>query len=440
MEIVGKYASAEVYAETIEEDAIKQIYDICNCPASEGNKIRIMADVHAGKGITIGYSSTLSHTDPIINPSHVGVDIGCSVSMMKVSEKLPEEKYKLFEHRVKERVPMGFNINLKSVVHEKDFYKYVRSEISRACACVPLISKYFEGEFGEKYLKKMLQRVGMDEGTFWKSLGSVGGGNHYLEYDEGEDGSAWLSVHCGSRNFGLKVAKYWIRQAEKPKHVDTSLWAKELDIIKSTTPKDKWNETIKKRKSEMLGSVPNGYLAGDSAWMYLVDMVIAQAYAKFNHNTILSVLYSIYKDILCQSKVKNVKVERTVYTTHNYVDFDDFIIRKGAVNASKGKMLAIPMNMRDGVLICIGKGNSDWNCTAPHGAGRLMSRSKAKATLSMDEFREEMKDIYTTSVDTSTIDESPMAYKPMDEIIRLIEPTVEILEVVKPKINWKASE
>lgn len=440
MEIVGKYASAEVYAETIEEDAIKQIYDICNCPASEGNKIRIMADVHAGKGITIGYSSTLSHIDPVINPSHVGVDIGCSVSMMKVSEKLPKEKYKLFEHRVKERVPMGFNINPKSVVNDKEFYKYVRSEISRACACVPLISKYFEGEFGEKYLKKMLQRVGMDEGTFWKSLGSVGGGNHYLEYDEGEDGSAWLSVHCGSRNFGLKVAKYWIRQAEKPNHVDTSEWAKELDIIKSTTPKDKWNETIKKRKSEMLGSVPNGYLAGDSAWMYLVDMVIAQAYAKFNHNTILSVLYSIYKDILCQSKVKNVKVERTVYTTHNYVDFDDFIIRKGAVNASKGKMLAIPMNMRDGILICIGKGNSDWNCTAPHGAGRLMSRSKAKATLSMDEFREEMKDIYTTSVDTSTIDESPMAYKPMDEIIKLIEPTVDIIEIVKPKINWKASE
>lgn len=435
MEIVGKYASAEVYAETIEEDAIKQIYDICNCPASEGNKIRIMADVHAGKGITIGYSSTLSHIDPVINPSHVGVDIGCSVSMMKVSEKLPEEKYKLFEHRVKERVPMGFNINPKSVVNDKEFYKYVRSEISRACACVPLISKYFEVEFNEKYLKKMLQRVGMDEGTFWKSLGSVGGGNHYLEYDEGEDGSAWLSVHCGSRNFGLKVAKYWIRQAEKPNHVDTSEWAKELDIIKSTTPKDKWNETIKKRKSEMLGSVPNGYLAGDSAWMYLVDMVIAQAYAKFNHNTILSVLYSIYKDI-----VKNVKVERTVYTTHNYVDFDDFIIRKGAVNASKGKMLAIPMNMRDGVLICIGKGNSDWNCTAPHGAGRLMSRSKAKATLSMDEFREEMKDIYTTSVDTSTIDESPMAYKPMDEIIKLIEPTVDIIEIVKPKINWKASE
>lgn len=435
MEIVGKYAIAEVYAETIEEDAIKQIYDICNCSASEGNKIRIMPDVHAGKGITIGYSSTLSHDNPVINPSHVGVDIGCSVSMMKVSEKLPEEKYKLFEHRVKERVPMGFNINPKYVVHEKDFYKYVRSEISRACACVPLIAKYFEGEFNEKYLKKMLQRVGIDEGTFWKSLGSTGGGNHYLEYDEGEDSSAWLSVHCGSRNFGLKVAKYWIKQAEKPKHVDTSEWAKELDIIKSTTPKDKWNETIKKRKSEMLGSVPNGYLAGDSAWMYLVDMVIAQAYAKFNHNTILSIIYSTYKDI-----VENVKVERTVYTTHNYVDFDDFIIRKGAVNASKGKMLAIPMNMRDGVLICIGKGNSDWNCTAPHGAGRLMSRSKAKATLSMDEFREEMSGVYTTSVDTSTIDESPMAYKPMDEIIRLIEPTVEILEIVKPKINWKASE
>ena len=435
MEIIGKYASAKIYAETIEEDAIKQIYDICNSPASEGNKIRIMPDVHAGKGITIGYSSTLSHENPIINPSHVGVDIGCSVSMMKVTEKMPEEKYKLLEHRVKERISMGFSINSKSIVHEKEFYKFVRSEISRACACVPLIAKYFEGEFNEKYLKKMLSRVEMDEGTFWKSLGSVGGGNHYLEYDEGDDDSAWLSIHCGSRNFGLKVAKYWIRYAEKPKHVDTSKWAQALDEIKETYPKEQWNAIIKKRKSEMLGSVPTGYLSGDSAWMYLADMVIAQAYAKFNHNTILSTLWSIYKDI-----VKVGKVEKTIYTTHNYVDFDDFIIRKGAVNAEKGRLLAIPMNMRDGMLICVGKGNDDWNCTAPHGAGRLMSRSKAKATLSMDEFREEMKDICTTSVDTSTIDESPMAYKPMDEIIRLIEPTVDIIEIVKPKINWKASE
>lgn len=435
MEIVGKYTSAKVFADTIEEDAIKQVYDICNCPASRGNKIRIMPDVHAGKGITIGYSSTLSHADPVINPSHVGVDIGCSVSMMKVTEKMPEEKYKLFEHRVKERVPMGFVVNPKSVVNEKEFYKFVRSEISRACACVPLISSYFGSGFNEKYLKRMLKRIGMDEGTFWKSLGTVGGGNHYLEYDEGEDGSAWLSVHCGSRNFGLKVAKYWIRHAEKPKNVDTSEWAKELDRIKATYPKEEWNSIIKKRKSEMLGSVPSGYLSGSHAWMYLADMVIAQAYAKFNHNTILSTLWSIYKDI-----TKVGKVERTIYTTHNYVDFDDFIIRKGAVNASKGTLLAIPMNMRDGVLICVGKSNDDWNCTAPHGAGRLMSRSKAKATLSMDEFTEEMKDIYTTSVDQSNIDESPMAYKPMDEIVRLIEPTVDIIEIVKPKINWKASE
>lgn len=435
MEIIGKYTTAEVYADTIEEDAVKQIYDICNCPASDGNKIRVMPDCHAGKGIVIGYSSTISRDNPVINPSHVGVDIGCSVSMMKVSEKLPEDKYGLFEHRVKKEVSMGFNINEKCIVNQKEFFKLVRSEISRACATVPCIATHFNGEFSEKHLTKMLQRIGMDEGTFWKSLGTVGGGNHYLEYDEGDDDSAWISVHCGSRNFGLKVAKYWIKKAEKPTHVDTSAWAKELDIIKATTPKEKWNETIKKRKAEMLGSVPNGYLCGDSAWDYLADMVIAQAYAKFNHSTILSNLFNIYKGI-----VKNGKVEKSIYTTHNYIDFDDFIIRKGSVNASAGRDLAIPMNMRDGVLICIGKGNDDWNCTAPHGAGRLMSRSKAKATLSMDEFKEEMSNVYTTSVDTSTIDESPMAYKPMEEIMRLITPTVDIIEVVKPKINWKASE
>lgn len=435
MEIIGKYNKAICYVDTIEEEAIKQIYDICNCPASSNSKIRIMPDCHSGKGIVVGYSATLDKNNLLINPSHIGVDIGCSVSWMKLSNSIDPSKYSLLERRVRNRIPFGFAINTKSIVHEKEFYKFVRSEISRACACVPLISKYFEGEFNEKYLNRLLNRIGMDESTFWKSLGTVGGGNHAIELGLTKDDKSAFLVHCGSRNFGLKVAKYWIRQAEKPKHVDTSEWAKELDNIKSTFPKEQWNAIIKKRKYEMLGSVTTGYLSGDNAWMYLVEMVIAQAYAKFNHNTILTTLWSIYKDI-----VKVGKVEKTIYTTHNYVDFDDFIIRKGAVNAENGRALAIPMNMRDGVLICIGKGNDDWNCTAPHGAGRLMSRSKAKATLSMDEFREEMSNVYTTSVDTSTIDESPMAYKPMDEIIRLIEPTVDIIEIVKPKINWKASE
>lgn len=435
MEIIGKYNRAIAYVNTIEEEAIKQIYDICNCPASKDSKIRIMPDCHSGKGIVVGYSATMNKDNLLINPSHIGVDIGCSVSWMKINNSIDSSKYELLEHRVRERIPFGFKIHDKSIIHEKEFFKMVRSEISRACACVPAIASHFNGEFNEKYLTKMLQRIGMDEGTFWKSLGTVGGGNHAIELGLTKDNKSAFLVHCGSRNFGLKVAKYWIKKAEKPTHIDTSEWAKELDNIKASTPREKWNETIKKRKAEMLGSVPNGYLSGDNAWDYLADMVIAQAYAKFNHSTILSSLWSTYKDI-----VKKGKVEKNIYTTHNYIDFDDFIIRKGAVNAVKGRALAIPMNMRDGVLICIGKGNDDWNCTAPHGAGRLMSRSKAKATLSMDEFKEEMKDICTTSVDMSTIDESPMAYKPMEEIIRLIEPTVDIVEIVKPKINWKASE
>lgn len=435
MEVVGKYATATIYTDNIEEEAIKQIHDICDNSASEGNKIRIMPDVHAGKGIVIGYSSTLSKENPIINPSHVGVDIGCTVSMMRVSVPLSPDKHEAFEHKVKKAVPMGFAINDKCIIDQKKFFKLVRQEISRACATLPPISEYVDCNFNEKSLTSMLTRIGMDEGTFWKSVGTTGGGNHYMEYDEGSDGSAWLSVHCGSRNFGLKVARYWMKRAEHHTSIDSAAWKREIDNVKVSMPKEKWNEAIKKRREEILNAKPDGYLVGDDALGYLADMVIAQAYARFNHATILSAMLNIYKKLAV-----GAEEVQTVITTHNYIDFDDFIIRKGAVNAAKGRMLVIPMNMRDGSLICIGKGNPDWNCTAPHGAGRLMSRSAAKATLSLDEFKEEMKGICTSSVDMSTIDESPMAYKPMEEIVSLIEPTVDIIDIVKPKINWKASE
>ena len=431
--IKGKYnKDCKIFAKTIEEDAMSLIYNICDCPAFKDQKIRIMCDVHSGKGIVIGFSSTIDEDNPLINPSHVGVDIGCTVSMIEVDEKVPESKYALLEHKMKQQIPMGFKLNDKCIVDEKSFFKFVSNAITKACSSTSLVAPI---NFDEKYLTKMLSRIGMDEGTFWKSLGTVGGGNHYLEYDETKN-HGWFNIHCGSRNFGLKVAKYWINKASKPKYVDSSTFAKSIDYIKENYPKEEWNERIKAAKYDTLNSIPNGYLSGDDVVGYLTDMVVAQAYASYNHIVIANTIKTIYMKVMKHS----MPIIDTIVTTHNYIDFSDMIIRKGAVNASYGKRLVIPMNMKDGVLICVGKGNEDWNCTAPHGAGRLMSRSKAKETLSMDEFNDEMKDVYTTSVCKGTIDESPMAYKPMKEIVEQIEPTVQILDVAKPKINIKASE
>ena len=432
-DIKGKYnKDCKIFAKTIEDDALSMIYNICDCPAFKDQKIRIMPDVHLGKSITIGFSSTIDEENPLINPSHVGVDIGCTVSMIGVNEKVPEDKYALLEHKMKQQIPMGFKLNDRCIVDEKAFFKFVNDSISRACSATSLVTPI---KFDEKYLSRMLSRIGMDEGTFWKSLGSIGGGNHYLEYDETED-HGWFSIHCGSRNFGLKVAKYWINKADKPKKVDASTFAKSIDYIKENYPKEEWNERIKAAKYDTLNSIPNGYLSGDDVVGYLTDMVVAQAYAIYNHITITNTIKAIYAKVMKH----DMPVIDTIVTTHNYIDFSDMIIRKGAVNASYGKRLVIPMNMKDGVLICVGKGNEDWNCTAPHGAGRLMSRSKAKESLSMDEFNAEMKGVYSTSVCKGTIDESPMAYKPMEEIVEQIEPTVQILCVAKPKINIKAAD
>lgn len=444
IEIKGKCnKDCKIYADTIEDEAIKMIYSICDSKVFEGQKIRIMPDVHVGKGITIGFSSTMDKDNPVVNPSHVGVDIGCTVSMFNMTKALDEDSieygnaYSLFEHKVRRAIPMGFDINTYSFVDEKEFFKLVRSHISAACIAVPKLAEYLSANFDERDLDKMLNRIGMDNSIFWRSLGTLGGGNHYLEYGKSEkDNTGWISVHCGSRNFGVKVANYWIKKAERPTKIDKDVWKVEVEKIKKTcTNKREIKDKLKTRKVEILDSKPIGYLINEDAYGYLADMVIAQAYAMFNHKTIIEKIERIYKDIVGECEMRDL-----IVTTHNYIDFNDFIIRKGAVYAGLGQKLAIPMNMRDGVLICVGKGNDDWNCTAPHGAGRLMSRSKAKDSLTMGEYKKSMEGIITTSVEFNTLDESPMAYKPMEEIMRLIEPTVEIVDIIKPKINWKAAE
>lgn len=435
--IVGKYnKDCKIFAETIEDDAMNLVYNICNNPAFANQKIRIMPDIHLGKDICIGFSSTIDQNNPIINPSHIGVDIGCTVSLIKVNGRLPKDKYALFEHEMKKLLPMGFNIHEQSIVIPREFYGLCNLELCKAKSMTNLINLY---TVDEDYIDVMCRRIGMDIGIFWKSLGTMGGGNHYFEYDEPDDDTknySYMNIHCGSRNFGLKVAKYWMNIANKPKHFDGSSWAKEIDNIKENYPKTEWNNMIKKRKEEMVTAHPSGYLVGSDVIGYLTDMVIAQTYAKFNHKTIMQIVKKAYKKVMN----KQMDVIEDIVSTHNYIDFSDMIIRKGAVSAKNGQKLVIPMNMRDGILICVGKGNEDWNCTAPHGAGRLMSRSVAKESIDIEDYKKSMIGIYTTCVDNSTIDESPMAYKPMEEIISQIEPTVDIVEIAKPKINLKAGE
>ena len=431
-EIIGKYCKdCKIFTDNVEDEAISLIYDICNHPVFDGAKIRIMPDTHAGKGIVIGFSCPITEG---VAPAHVGCDIGCSMTTIQLSGLIPEDKYEWFEHKVKTLVPTGFNLNDGALKREdeKMFYAFLTKEYNKARSAWPdMIPEV--GRIDEKYITSLLNRVGMDASVFYKSLGTLGGGNHFMEYGTCGD-KGFFTVHCGSRNFGLKVFNYWNKISNASKVSKDTL--KEISAqVKIDYPNDRtsWKKLIDERVEDLRKHKANGYVYGEDLKGYLSDMVIAQAYAAFNHEMIIKKIESI----LIKA---NLSVVEKIFTTHNYIDFTDHIIRKGAINAAEGNLLIIPFNMRDGIAICRGKGNEDWNCTAPHGAGRIMSRSKAKKLISLDEFKDSMKGIYSTSICSGTLDESPMVYKDMNEIVELIKPTVDILYFIKPRINIKATD
>lgn len=254
--------------------------------------------------------------------------------------------------------------------------------------------------------------------------------NHYIEVGQDSKNDFYLSIHSGSRNFGLKVCKYHVNIAKTQKNTDLVAFNKMREQIIATSEKHDINNKIKELKDSLGMGVNQAYLKGEYMFNYCVDTIIAQYYAELNRDTMLSLI----------TKACNLQVVSKFDTIHNYIDFDSFILRKGAISAKEGEMCAIPMNMRDGVLLCVGKGNEDWNCSAPHGAGRILSRSEAKRVLSIDEFKETMSDIYSTSVNAHTLDESPMAYKDSEIIMISIEPTVDIIDIVKPCLNLKSND
>lgn len=431
--IDGHYAKGvKIFTDDIEDEAMSLIYNIANNAVFKDTKIRIMPDTHAGKGIVIGFTTPVGD---YVSPAHVGCDIGCGMHSIFFDKPLDPKDYALFEHRVKKEIPMGFNIHNNSVFEMKDFIKFVNKELMKAYQSSNHRIKFVEFK-KEKDIKEWCDWVEMDFSVFCHSIGTVGGGNHFLEYDEG-DGHYAFTCHTGSRNLGVKVFKKWDKIANSTEISKLGMKKVVHDVKRNYTgPLNGIKEAIDKALDEYKLTLHPGYLEGADLEGYLTDMVIAQAYAKYNRKIICDRVEKIYNKIAKSKKIEDIEC------IHNYICFDDMIVRKGSIRSYEGEKMIIPFNMRDGLAICEGKSNEDWNYSAPHGAGRKMSRSAAKRELNVDEFIQSMKDagIYTTTANAQTIDESPEAYKPMDEIIENIKPTAKILFMMKPKINLKAAE
>lgn len=401
LELRGKYNNCKVFTDNVDNATIGQLIALMNQSSVAGSQIRIMPDTHAGKGCVIGTTMTIGNK---VIPNLVGVDIGCGMAVAELKETridLPK-----LDSVIRKKVPSGFSIRDKA-------HKFLRNV-----------------DLEELYCYK---NINVDRAE--KSLGTLGGGNHFIEVDISESGQLYLVVHTGSRNLGKQVAEYYQDLAWKSLKNGNKgdLIKAKIDELKAAGRQSEIEAEIAKIQST-IESVPKelAYCEGELFDKYIHDMKITQEYAYWNREAILDTIVD----------EMHLHVVEQWQTIHNYIDTENMILRKGSVSAQAGEKLIIPMNMRDGSLICIGKGNPDWNYSAPHGAGRLMSRSEAKQSISMSEFKKTMSDagIYSTSVNKSTIDESPMAYKPMQEIIDNIGDTVEIVNIIKPVYNFKAGE
>lgn len=394
LELKGKYCKdCKVFTDDIEQEALSMVYRLLDNPMFEGTKIRIMPDVHAGKDIVVGFTMPIGEH---VNPDHVGGDIGCSVSTSITDAPLHPEDFPAIERQVRQSVRFGLSIQQEPTYPIADLYEHLQLRVQQARQQWP--EMIGATEINEKGITSLLKRINEEEQLFYNSIGSVGGGNHFVEVGATPEGRYAFTIHCGSRSLGQKVWKYWKEEA-----------------CKQT-------------------GTASGFLAGDAMKGYVTDMVVAQAYAEFNH----WVIGQLVMDAICKGSGRQANIVERIHTTHNYIDFSMKMLRKGAVAAPSGRKLVIPFNMRDGLVVARGRGNEDWNQSAPHGAGRRLSRAEAKRLIGLDEFKNTMKGIYSTSVGTSTIDESPMAYKDPGEILRLIEDTVDVEYLIRPVINLKA--
>ena len=401
LEIKGKINTAICYANIIEDGAIEQIRRMCDYALTEGSKIRIMPDVHAGKGCTIG--TTMTITDKAC-PNIVGVDIGCGMYTVKINEK------------------------------DLDFAK-----IDEACHFIPSGMNVWEGRrehFDMTGLKCF--RSLHDSKRLERSLGTLGGGNHFIEIDKASDGSFYLVIHSGSRNLGKQVAEIY-QQLAIDLHMGKEEYFKKRDEIIATYKAEGHRDEIQSALKELKANFEAKALLipDDIAWLYgtyledyLHDVEICQKFAKRSRELMAEIIF----------ERTGLTAGEPFHTIHNYIDTGEMILRKGAIAAHKGERILIPINMRDGVVLAIGKGNPEWNYSAPHGAGRLMSRSKAKEALTVEAYKAAMEGIYTTSVNEKTLDEAPMAYKSLEDIIDIIRDSVDVIDIMKPVFNFKASD
>lgn len=397
IELKGKYNEAKIFTDIVDEASISQVLLLLNQEFVSGSRIRLMPDIHAGSGCTIG--TTMTITDKIV-PNLVGVDIGCGMEVIRVKEKqidLPE-----LDKLIYEKIPSGFNIREKP-------HRYAENINLEELYCYRYI----------------------DMGRAEKSLGTLGGGNHFIEADKDDEGNLYIVVHSGSRHLGLEVANFYQEQGYRALNGSAQ---KDIDRLIADLKAQGRQREIQKRiaalKNTKRTNIPKqlAYVADDLFMQYIHDMKIIQEYAMLNRQAMVDEMI----------KGMGLHVVEQFTTIHNYIDTDAMVLRKGAVSAKDGEKLLIPINMRDGSLICTGKGNDEWNQSAPHGAGRLMSRSAAKESFTVSEFEKQMEGIYTTSVNRDTLDECPMAYKRIDDIVGNIGDTVEINRIIKPIYNFKA--
>lgn len=396
--IQGKYAAAIVYTNLVEQEALDQIKAMCDNPLAAGQRIRIMPDVHAGSGCTIGTTMTIGEQ---LMPSLVGVDIGCGMLTVGVGkqslalDKLDEVIYRC--------IPSGQSVRQSP-------HPYLEEIDLSELRCAERVSR---------------ERAAL-------SLGTLGGGNHFIEADVDEEGNQYLVVHSGSRHLGHQVATYYMKAGYEQMELEgVKQWR---DVVAELKAQGRFRE-IEARKAVFVLEkkrldipLDRAYVSGQLFEDYIHDMAIVQHFAKLNRKAMMDTILE---------ELALTETDR-FETVHNYIDMESMILRKGAVSAKLGERLLIPINMRDGSLICTGKGNPEWNSSAPHGAGRLMRRSKAKEAIQLTDFRNSMAGIYTTSVCEATLDEAPMAYKPMEAIVSNITPTVTVNSIIRPIYNFKA--
>lgn len=401
----------KIFTENIEEEAVNQINLLLEQEPFKDCKVRIMPDVHAGKGCVIGFTADLG--DKVI-PNIVGVDIGCGMLCVELGNI--ELDLKKLDNTINQYVPAGRNIREQKLI-------------------------YFE-KINELYCLRELKETK----KFNRAIGTLGGGNHFIEIDEDNEGNKYLVIHTGSRNLGKQVADYYQNLATELCSGKEEMFKKKEKTIKEYKEQGRKSEiqqALKKLEKQYKDNKPNlpkelCYLEGKFREMYLHDMKICQEYASLNRLQIAKEIIINYFTLTYIPEMYPPIMHDSFETIHNYISFEDNIVRKGAISAKKGERVLIPINMRDGSIIAVGKGNKDWNNSAPHGAGRIMSRMKAKEKFKLEEFKESMKDVYSTSVVEETIDEAPFVYKPMQEIIDNIKETVEIEKIIKPIYNFKA--